>query len=62
MQTITRAVLAAGLFTCLVVSAVQAMAHKPEGSTCSIINGACVSVNCSGECAPVFPQPCACIR
>ena len=62
MQTITRAVLVAGLFACLVMSAVQAMASKPKGSTCEVINGACVSVNCSGECAPIFPDPCACIR
>jgi len=62
MQNTTRAVLTMGLFACLVMSAVQAMAHKPRGTTCEVVNGACVSVNCSGECAPVFPQPCACIN
>jgi len=62
MQNTTRAVLTMGLFACLIMSAVQAMAHKPKGTTCEVVNGACVSVNCSGECAPVFPQPCACIN
>jgi hypothetical protein len=62
MQTITRAVLAVGLFACVVVSAVQATSHKPQGTTCEIVNGACVSVNCTGECGPIFPDPCACIR
>jgi hypothetical protein len=62
MQNITRTVLTMGLFACLVMSAVQAMAHKPKGSTCEIVNGACVSVDCSGECGAVFPQTCACIR
>ena len=62
MQNTTRAVLTMGLFACLIMSAVQAMAHKPRGTTCEVVNGACVSVNCSGECAPVFPQPCACIN
>jgi hypothetical protein len=62
MQTITRAVLTMGLFACVVMSAVQALAHKPKGSTCEIVNGACVSVDCSGECGPIFPETCACIR
>lgn len=62
MQITTRAVLTMGLFACVVMSAVQAMASKPKGTTCEISNGACVSVNCSGECSPVFPEPCACIR
>jgi hypothetical protein len=62
MQTITKAVLTMGLFACVVMSAVQAMAAKPKGSTCEIVNGACVSVNCAGECGAIFPQTCACIR
>jgi hypothetical protein len=62
MQTITRAVLTMGLFALVVMSAAQAMASKPRGSTCEIINGACVSVNCAGECGAIFPQTCACIR
>lgn len=61
MQTITRAVLALGLFTCVVVSAVQAASNKPpKGMTCEIVNGACVSVNCS-DCGPIFPDTCACL-
>jgi hypothetical protein len=62
MQNTTRAVLTMGLFACLIMSAVQAMAHKPKGTTCEVVNGACVSVNCSGECGPIFPQTCACIN
>jgi len=62
MQTTTRAVFTLGLFVCVVMSAMQATASKPKGTTCEIVNGACVSVNCSGECAPIFPEPCACIR
>jgi hypothetical protein len=62
MQNITRAVLIMGLFACVVMSSVQALAHKPQGSTCEIVNGACVSVDCSGECGAIFPQTCACIR
>jgi len=62
MQTITRAVLTMGLFACVVLSAVQALAHKPQGPACEIINGACVSVTCTGECAPIFPDPCACLH
>jgi hypothetical protein len=62
MKTITRAVLVLGLFICVVVSAVQAASHKPKGTTCEIVNGACVSVDCSGECGPIFPELCACIR
>ncbi len=62
MQTITRAGLVAGLFACMVMSAVQAMASKPKGIACEVVNGTCVSMNCSGECEPVFPDPCACIH
>lgn len=63
MQTITRAVLTAGLLACVVTSALQAMASKPpKGGACSIINGACVSLGCAGECGPLFPATCACIR
>jgi predicted cobalt transporter CbtA len=62
MQTITRAAVITGLFACVVMSAVQAMASKPKGGTCEIFNGACVSMNCTGECAPIFPDPCACIH
>jgi hypothetical protein len=62
MQPITKAVLTMGLFACVVMSSVQALAHKPKGSTCEIVNGACVSVDCSGECGAVFPDTCACIR
>lgn len=61
MQTITKAVLAVSLFTCVVVS-MQAASSKPKGAACSVVNGACVSVNCGGECGPIFPQLCACIR
>jgi hypothetical protein len=64
MQTITRAVLIVGLLACLVASAVQAMSAKPKpkGPACEIIDGACVSVSCTGECAPIFPDPCACLN
>ena len=61
MQTITRIVLAIGLFACVVASAVQATAaKKPRGSACAVVNGACVSMGCT-ECGPIFPDPCACI-
>jgi hypothetical protein len=60
MQTITRAVLAVGLFACVVVSAVQAKS-KPPLPACTISNGACVSVNCP-ECGPAFPATCTCLR
>lgn len=62
MQTVTKVVLAVGLLACLTASAVQAMASKPKGGACSIVNGACVSVGCTGECAPVFPAACQCIN
>jgi predicted cobalt transporter CbtA len=62
MRTISRAVIAIGLFACVVLSAVQAMATKPQRPACEISNGTCVTVSCDGECAPVFPDPCACIR
>jgi hypothetical protein len=62
MQNITKAVITMALFACVVMSTVQALAHKPQGAACEVINGACVSVNCSGECSPIFPDPCACIR
>ena len=62
MQTITKAVLAVSLFTCVVVS-MQAASSKPGGGApCSVVNGACVSLNCNGECGPLFPAKCACIR
>lgn len=61
MQTITKAVLAIGLFTCVLVSA-EAMSSKPKVGTCEIVNGACVSMNCGGECGAIFPETCACIR
>lgn len=62
MQTITKAVLAVGLFACVVLSTLQAAAKKPQGPACTISNGACVSVSCTGECGPLPPAPCACIR
>jgi hypothetical protein len=62
MQTITKAVLAAGLFACVLVSAVQAMSDKPRGPACMISNGACVSVSCTGECGPAFPSHCTCLH
>jgi len=62
MQIFTRAVLAVGLFACVVMSAVQAMANKPpKGPACAIVNGACVSVSCT-ECGPAFPAICTCLR
>jgi hypothetical protein len=62
MQTMTRAVLTAGLLACVVMSALQAMASKPrKGPACSIVNGACVSLGCNGECGPLFPATCTCI-
>lgn len=62
MQTITKAVLAAGLFACVVLSALQATAKKPpQGPACSIINGACVTLNCAGGCGPLFPATCTCV-
>jgi hypothetical protein len=61
MPTITAAVLAVGLFACVVVSAVQAKS-KPPRPTCEISNGACVTVSCTGECSPIFPDPCACLH
>ena len=63
MQTIAKAVLAVGLFTCVVVSAVQATAVPSAARVlCLRTNGACVSVNCAGECGPVFPSRCTCIN
>ena len=61
MQTITKAVLAVSLFTCVVAS-MQAASSKPKVGTCAIVNGACVSMNCGGACGPIFPQTCACVR
>jgi hypothetical protein len=61
MQTITRAVLAIGLFTCVVVS-IQAASAKPGGVACQVVSGACVSVKCGGECGPAFPATCTCLR
>ena len=63
MQIITKAVLAAGLLACVLVSGVQALANKPQGGpACEISNGACVSVNCRGECGPAFPATCTCLN
>ena len=62
MPTITRAVLAVGLFACVALSAVQAMADKPQRPACEISNGTCVTVSCRGECVPVHPSPCTCIN
>ena len=62
LQTITKAVLAVSLFTCVVVS-MQAAADKPSGgASCQVVNNACVSVKCGGECGPLFPAHCAWIR
>ena len=62
MQTIIKAVLAAGLFACVVVSAVQTMSAKPrKGPACSIVNGACVTLNCPSGCGPLPPATCTCI-
>jgi hypothetical protein len=62
MQTITRVVLAAGLFACVVVSAVQAMSVKSGGPACIRTNGACVTGSCRGECGPAFPSTCTCLN
>jgi hypothetical protein len=62
MQTITKAVFAAGLFTCVVVSTVQAMSAEQLRVLCQTSNGTCVTVNCRGECGPVFPSHCTCIN
>lgn len=62
MQIVTRAVLAVGLFACVIVSGVQTMSAKTQGPACSVINGACVTVSCTGECGPVFPSKCSCIH
>ena len=62
MQIITKAVLAVSLFTCVIVS-MQAASNKPTGGgACQVVNGACVSVKCGGECGPLFPATCQCIR
>ena len=62
MQTIAKALLAVGLFTCVIVSALQAMAAPSKtGVACQTINGACVTVNCRGECGPAFPSRCTCL-
>ena len=62
MQIAARTLLTGILFACVVMSAVQAMAKKPpKGPACSIVNGACVSLGCNGECGPLFPATCACI-
>jgi hypothetical protein len=62
MQTITRAVFAAGLFVCVVVSTVQAMSAEHLLSLCQAVSGTCVTMNCRGECGPVFPSRCTCIN
>jgi hypothetical protein len=61
MQTITRAILTAGLFACVVISAMQAMAKPSKGGSCAVVNGTCVSLGCS-ECGPAFPARCTCLR
>ena len=61
MQTITKTVLAVSLFTCVTVSMLAA-SSKPTGAACQVINGACVSVNCTGECGPAFPARCTCLH
>lgn len=62
MQTITKALLAVGLFACVFASAVQAAADKkPKGPACEIVNGTCLTVSCTGECGPVLPSLCTCI-
>lgn len=62
MQTMTRAVLAVGLLACVLMSAVQVAAKKPPQAACAVINGACVTGSCNGECGPLFPATCACIH
>jgi hypothetical protein len=63
MQTITRAVLAVGLFTCVVVSAMQAMSEPSAArGACQRSNGTCVSLSCTGECGPAFPSLCTCLH
>jgi len=62
MQTITKAVLAVSLFTCVVVSMQAASAKPSGGAACQIVSGACVSVHCGGECGPAFPAHCTCLR
>jgi hypothetical protein len=63
MQTITRAVLAVGLFACVVVSAMQAMSEPSAAhGACQRTNGTCVSLSCTGECGPAFPSLCTCLH
>ena len=63
MQNSIRAVLAAGLFACVVLSTVQTMSAKPKGGpACAISNGTCLTLSCTGECGPLPPATCACIR
>lgn len=61
MQSFTKPVLAVGLFACVVLSALQASAKKPHGAACSIVNGACVTLNCPSGCGPLFPATCTCV-
>ena len=61
MQAMTKLVLAVGLFACVLMSAVQVAAKKTPQASCAVINGACVTGSCNGECGPLFPAPCACI-
>jgi len=62
MRTFTRAVLAVGLFACVVASAMQATADKkPRGAACEVVNGACVTLNCPSGCGPLPPATCTCI-
>jgi len=61
MQAMTKLLLAVGLFACVLMSAVQVAAKKTPQAACAVINGACVTGSCNGECGPLFPAPCACI-
>jgi len=62
MQTMIRAVLAAGLFACVVFSTVQTVSAKKGGGTaCAISNGTCVTLHCIGGCGPLPPATCTCV-
>jgi len=60
MHTIAKAVLALGLFTCLVMSTVQAMSIPPL-PVCLHRPGVCINYTCNGECVSVRSS-CACRR
>jgi hypothetical protein len=62
MQTITRVVLAVGLFACVVVSGMQAMTATARAPACIRTNGTCVTGSCRGECGPAFPSTCTCLN